>query len=171
MGSTLVALVLSHGRAVIANVGDSRCYRLRGRTLELLTQDHSYAEQLRRDGATATPDGRAQAEEFAHVLTRCVNGDEGVTADTRVVPCEPGDIYLLCSDGLWGAADDDVIAGILRAAEDADGACERLVGAAWAGGGHDNIGVAVARLVPDRPRLHEPSGLSADPPSGEHPAV
>jgi protein phosphatase len=159
MGTTLVAAVFAHGRAVIGNVGDSRCYRLRSGTLERLTENHSYAAQLWQTGVTATPQGREAAEQWAHVLTRCLNGEPGVSADTRIVGCEPGDVYLLCSDGLWGIVADHVIGALLGAAQDADQACERLVGAAWAGGGLDNIGIAVARLLPLELRVNDPSWL------------
>jgi PPM family protein phosphatase len=169
MGTTLVAAVFAHGRVAIGNVGDSRCYRLRDRSLELLTQDHSYAEQLRQSASSATPEGEQAASEWAHILTRCLNGDEGVAADIRIVRCEPGDIFLLCSDGLWGSVSGDVMAGILGAAEDASEACERLIGAAWAGGGLDNIGTAVVRLVPLQLRLDEPSWLEQPTRPSEQP--
>jgi serine/threonine protein phosphatase PrpC len=74
-----------------------------------------------------------------------------VAADIRVVRCEPGDVFLLCSDGLGGSVSGDVMATILGAAKDASEACERLIGAAWAAGGLDNIGIAIVRLVPLQP--------------------
>jgi PPM family protein phosphatase len=159
IGTTLVAAVFAHGRVVIGNVGDSRCYRMRNRSLALLTQDHSFAEQLRQMVSTTTPGGKQAASEWGPILTRCLNGDEGVAVDIRIVRCEPGDVFLLCSDGLWGSVSGDVMAAILGAAQDASEACERLVGAAWAGGGLDNIGIAVVRLVPLQLRLDEPSWL------------
>lgn len=159
MGTTLVATAFAHGGAVIGNVGDSRCYRWREGMLEPLTEDHSHAAQLKQAGATATPEGREAAARWAHVLTRCLSGESGVAADIRIVPCEPGDVFLLCSDGLWGGVADATMAGILAAAKDAEESCERLMGAAWASGGLDNIGIAVVRLVPAHLRLDEPSFL------------
>lgn len=170
MGTTLVAAVFAHGRAVIGNVGDSRCYCLRKRSLELLTQEHSYAKQLRRMGSATTPQGKQAASESAHILTRGLNGDQGVAADIRIVGCQPGDVFLLCSDGLWSSVSGNVMAGILGAAQDARAACERLVGAAWAGGGLDNIGIAVVRLVPLQLRLNEPSWLEHPSPPSSLPA-
>jgi serine/threonine protein phosphatase PrpC len=167
MGTTLVAAIFAHGRAVIGNVGDSRCYCLRKGSLELLTRDHSYAEQLRQMGAAMTPEAKQAANEWSHILTRCLNGDEGVAADISVVRCEPGDVFLLCSDGLWGSAASEVIAAVLGTARDASEACERLVRAAWAGGGLDNIGLAVVRLVPRQRRLDKPSWLEQPSPPSE----
>lgn len=163
MGTTLVAAVFSHGRAVIGNIGDSRCYRLHQGTLELLTQDHSYAAELKKPGRPETPDDREVAGRWAHVLTRCLNGAEDVDADIRSSPFEPGDVFLLCSDGLWGSVAGQGISQILSAAQDAEDACDRLVGAAWAGGGLDNIGIAIVRIVPLQPHLDEPSWLEQSP--------
>lgn len=156
MGTTLVAAVFAHGRVVVGNVGDSRCYRLREGSLERLTQDHSHAAEQRR-GAAGVVMRRPADSRWAHALTRCINGDEGVAPDMLIARCEPGDVYLLCSDGLWGTASGNEIARILAGAEDAEEACEGLVGAAWAGGGLDNIGVAVVRLVPRQLGLEPPS--------------
>jgi PPM family protein phosphatase len=166
MGTTLVAAVITSGHAVIGNVGDSRCYRLRGRTLEVLTMDHTFSAELRQQGTTLTPDLERVANRWAHVLTRCLDGEANVEVDLRIVRCEPGDLFLLCSDGLWGSVNDDAIVDVLVRAEDARDACERLIGAAWAGGGLDNIGVAVMRLVPSQVYATDPSWTrSRDRPS------
>jgi PPM family protein phosphatase len=156
MGTTLVAAVFSHGRVVIGNVGDSRCYRLRSGFLEVMTQDHSYLAHLLRSGEISKQDEVDHSARWAHMLTRCLNGEDGVEADLRIGRCEPGDVYLLCTDGLWGTLSNKGIASILGSAEDADAACEKLVEAALGCGGHDNIGVAVVRLVPDHLRLDDP---------------
>lgn len=142
MGTTLVAAVFAHGRAVIGHAGDSRCYLLRGGVLEALTVDHSYAEQVRREGAAS----RQLLSHLEHILTRCLDGETDLVADVRTVRCEPGDVYLLCSDGLWGSVADEAVRSILETADDARAGCKELVSAAWAGGGLDNIGVAIVRL-------------------------
>jgi PPM family protein phosphatase len=157
MGTTLVAAVFAHRQVIIGNVGDSRCYRLRDGRLESLTQDHSYAAHMARSGMDATPEGREVAAQWAHALIRCVNGDENLNVDTHIYHCEPGDIYLLCSDGLWGSVSDGAVVSHLLQADDMDDACQRLIGAAWAGGGLDNIGIAVVRLHPLHARLDDPS--------------
>jgi protein phosphatase len=157
MGTTLVAAVFAGASVAIGNVGDSRCYRLRDGSIEILTQDHSFAAQLSRTGVATSRSGRIAAMQWAHVLTRCMNGDKNAVPDTLVTRSEPGDVYLLCSDGLWGCASDAVIGGILADAQDAQDACERLIRAAWGGGGLDNIGIAVVRVSPMQLRLGDPS--------------
>lgn len=164
MGTTLVAALFVHGRALVAHVGDSRCYRLRGRSLELLTQDHSFAAEMARRGLDQTPEEKAVASQYAHVLTRCVNGSVNMEVDLRVERCEPGDIFLLCSDGLWGCVSQAEITRALAEADGAAQACDKLISAAWAGGGLDNIAVAVARLVPSTARVSEPLLLAQDEP-------
>jgi PPM family protein phosphatase len=146
MGTTLVTAVITPSHVVIAHVGDSRCYRLRGEELVLLTHDHSFAAELRGledDGVSLSPEITARWE---HVLTRSVHGAPGLEIDSFTVTVERGDQFLLCSDGLWGSVAAARIASILRDATDASDACRRLVSAAWAAGGLDNIGVAVMRL-------------------------
>jgi protein phosphatase len=166
MGTTLVAAAFAHGKAILGNVGDSRCYRLRNRELQSLTQEHSFGAEFRRREPNATEQAKLAAEQFTHVLTRCLSGDE-VSVDTRVVRCEPGDVFLLCSDGLWGGVSHQTMAGILANAQYAQDTCERLIAAAWMAGGLDNIGVAVVRLEPMALRLNEPSRL--DEPSRTRP--
>lgn len=143
MGTTLVAAAFGHAHVAVAHVGDSRVYRLRRAQLEQLTNDHSLAARLRSEGHS-----EREAQRFEHVLTRSLNGDGRTVIDVRVEPVEPDDVYLLCSDGLWGAVSDDYIARILQLASTAEDACSRLIRAALIGGGDDNIGVAVVRCAP-----------------------
>lgn len=98
--------------------------------------------------STETPAAGRAAARWENVLTRAVNGREPLEVDVEITPCKPGDVYLLCSDGLWGAVRAELVALILSTAPDAASACQKLVGAAWAGGGLDNIGGAVVRLTP-----------------------
>lgn len=156
MGTTLVAAAFANGRVVVGNVGDSRCYRLHGGKLELLTEDHSYAGELQRGGASPTRAVNDAIQRWGHMLTRCLNGNEDVEADARIVPAEPGDVYLLCSDGLWGMASESALRRILESTQSADEACDHLLTAARNGGGQDNIGVAVVRLEPLHARLGNP---------------
>lgn len=146
MGTTVVVAAFTHGSVIIGNVGDSRCYRLRSGSLEQLTQDHSYGAQLAQMGGADTAEGQKAARLWSHVLTRCLDGDPDVEPDIKIEQYEAGDTYLLCSDGLWGTVPEEHIKTILAATEDLDEVCQQLVGAAWTGGGLDNIGLALARV-------------------------
>ena len=143
MGTTCTALVLRGARAWIAHVGDSRAYRLRDGRLERLTTDHSLAHR-----------GPA----FAHVLTRALGVGPAVEIDlVPVPPAVKGDVFLLCSDGLWGQLSDADLTGVLRAVDDLQAASERMVDMANARGGPDNISVILARLE----RVDDPSWTRA----------
>jgi PPM family protein phosphatase len=132
MGTTCTALVLRGARAWIAHVGDSRAYRLRDGRLERLTTDHSLAHR-----------GPA----YAHVLTRALGVRPAVEIDLVPVPAAvAGDVFLLCSDGLWGQVSDEDLAALLGADDDLQAASERMVDMANARGGPDNISVILARL-------------------------
>lgn len=165
MGTTLVAAALGHRQAVIAHVGDSRCYLVRNGTVECLTQDHSYAAELRRQGLNGSPELRAAAEQYQNVLTRCIGGSDEVTVDAKVQGIQPGDVLVLCSDGLWGGVDQDAIGHIVQAAPSAEDACKALISAAWQSGGLDNIGVAVVRVLPLARREELPPDREAASPA------
>jgi protein phosphatase len=153
MGTTLVAVAFGQGFAVVANVGDSRCYLVRPTRMECLTRDHSLVAEIRRHGRAAT---QASLDSHQNLLTRCIGGEDEVTVDTEVVRCDLGDVFVLCSDGLWGGVSDRALERVIRTATDAEDACEKLIGAAWQAGGLDNIAVAVVRLVPFNVRAEKP---------------
>lgn len=142
MGTTLVVTAFGHRHVAVAHVGDSRLYRLRGGHLEALTEDHSVAADLSREGKSA-----GAAREFQHILTRAIDGEPALVVDTCVAECELGDIYLLCSDGLWGEVSEPEIAEILATADTAEDAAADLIRAAWAAGAADNVGLVVIRCV------------------------
>lgn len=140
MGSTATMALFRDRRLVLGHVGDTRVYRLR-ETLEQLTEDHSVAAELMRSGvapASVTPS-------YLACLTRAIGMDTSPQLALRSEDVRRGDKYLLCSDGLWGALEDDDIAGILRE-RDAAEACTALVEAAHLGGSHDNITAIVVRV-------------------------
>lgn len=144
MGSTLaMMLVPRNDQAIIAHIGDSRIYRLRNGVLEALTIDHSLYEELVRSGMNNLPPRR----EFPHgnVITRAlgVSGD----ADVRTIELVPGDVYLLCTDGLTEVVSENQIAQVL-AVEPVTSACTTLVNAAYEGQGRDNITCVVVRCDP-----------------------
>jgi protein phosphatase len=133
MGTTCTALVLRGSRAWIAHVGDSRAYRIRDSRVEQLTSDHSLAHR----GAA-----------YAHILTRALGVQPDVEVDLIPVSTgvRAGDVFLLCSDGLWGQVSNADIAAIVAADSDLQVASQRLVDAANLRGGPDNISVIVARV-------------------------
>ena len=146
MGSTVVAALVSHstGRIHIGHVGDSRCYRVRGGEMEQLTRDHS----LINDALTLKPD--LTPEELSrlprNIITRALGMKEAVKVDIRSESVEPGDLFLLCSDGLSGMVSDDQILDVFEFTRDPQEACELLVAMANEAGGNDNISALIIRI-------------------------
>lgn len=149
MGTTVVGALFSprDERMYIAHVGDSRCYRMREGELRLLTRDHS----LINDYLLAMPELSAaqQAELPRNVITRALGMQEQVAVDLHADEGRPGDVYLLCSDGLSGMLEDDEILSILASTDDLDEACRRLVEEANDHGGEDNITAVLIRIEDD----------------------
>jgi serine/threonine protein phosphatase PrpC len=143
MGTTLVAMATRGNRAWVAHVGDSRCYRLRDGKLERLTLDHSLVDEQVRLGQL-TP-AQAETSPMRNVITRAVGTQDEVDADVSEFVVEPGDLYLLASDGLMREVSDEHIAKILRAARGLEEACAQLIAAANEAGGRDNITCVLAR--------------------------
>lgn len=149
MGTTLTALHAGAGECVIAHVGDSRAYRWSGGALEQLTRDQTWVQE-QVDAGLLAPE-RARDHPFAAMLT-CALGIEDVDLDIQTIRprCEPGDTYLLCSDGLVARLDDDDVRRVLlENGPDLDAAADALVDAANRAGGPDNITVALVRLESD----------------------
>jgi len=143
MGTTLVVLVLSTDQAWIAHVGDSRCYRFRNGQLERLTKDHSLVDEQVRLGQLTQEE--ADSSPFRNVITRAIGTQESVTADVSEFPLIPGDLFLLCSDGLTREVSDEQIAHLLEGNSDLEATCLALVEAANEAGGRDNITCLLAR--------------------------
>ena len=140
MGTTVVSLLYHPSRksVYVAHVGDSRAYRVRGNEIALLTRDHS----LVNDYLAAMPDmTQEQIDELPkNVITRALGMQEGVMIDLTRVEIEPGDIYLLCSDGLSGMLTDEQIGAIiLDSADDLEAGVKALIRRANEEGGDDNI--------------------------------
>lgn len=146
MGTTLTALrVDSDGGAVIVHVGDSRAYRWRGDALEQLTRDQTWVQDQVEAGTLS--EERARTHPFSSILTGAL-GIEDQEIEVQVVEpgCEPGDTFLLCSDGLIARLPDDEILAVLRdRGDDLDATARALVDAANEAGGPDNITVALVR--------------------------
>jgi len=142
MGATVVLACIRGDQAFIAHLGDSRAYLFRAGHLTLLTNDHSVVGILLRTGEI-TPE-EAKTHPARNVLSRYAGMEETAYADVQAVPLSIGDRLLLCTDGLTGMVRDEAIAEILAHSGDLQVACQSLVDAANAAGGHDNVTVLVA---------------------------
>jgi protein phosphatase len=142
MGTTTTLGLFCGPRLYVAHVGDSRLYRFRDGSLEQMTEDHSLvAEQVKAGFITAE---EAQYSRFRNIITRSVGFESQVTADTFSVPVRPGDMFLLCSDGLTGMVSDGDIARLLRERPPGT-ASDELVDLANRHGGEDNITLILLR--------------------------
>lgn len=146
MGTTLTMAFATERRLLVAHAGDSRCYLFSGTDLHQLTRDHTVAAELARRGVIDA--GEVARHPYRHVITNVVGGKQpGVTAEMQRFDLEPGDVVLLCSDGLTDALTDEQIAAVLREEAEPRAACARLVAEANERGGRDNITVIVAQFA------------------------
>ena len=140
MGTTMTVALVEDGHVAIGHVGDSRAYLIRGHSLEQLTEDHSLVAELVRSGKLSPEE--AEGHPQRSVITRALGTDPDVDVDTVSVETRPGDLFLLCSDGLTSMVDDDtILQEIERNRGDLKTAAKALVRAANKGGGEDNITV------------------------------
>lgn len=170
MGTTVtVALVdAAAGEVVFGHVGDSRAYRLRGDELEQITTDHSLVAELVESGVLTPEEAERHPQRSA--ITRAVGTESAIEVDVFRAPAELGDLVLLCSDGLTDMlSEEEIAAALVEAGRDPEAAADRLVAAANARGGEDNITVVLFELVegePD-PVTHadddEPAAGTAEP--------
>jgi serine/threonine protein phosphatase PrpC len=145
MSTTFVACAMRFDSAVVSHVGDSRCYLFRNGKGTQLTRDHTMAEEQMRLGILSKEE--AATGEGRHVLTRSLGIELFVAADTITVNIMPGDILLLCTDGLYGYVSNDAILQTLMQYTDLDRAAAALIAAANAAGGHDNVSVQLIRIT------------------------
>jgi PPM family protein phosphatase len=138
MATTASAILHGPTHSCVAHIGDSRVYMLRAGELTQLTHDHSWVEEQVRAG-TLTP-AAARQHPWRNVVTRALSGGEDPDIDVVEIQPQPGDRYLLCSDGLFGVVPDEKIGAIVgdRSASLED-ICGQLIDAANAAGGPDNI--------------------------------
>jgi PPM family protein phosphatase len=144
MGTTLVALLVEDSRAWMVNVGDSRGYRLRNSRLEQVTLDHSLVEEQVRMGRMDRAE--AQRSPLRNVITRALGTQGSVSPDIFELETVPGDLFLLCSDGLTRELSDASLEGLLQIGAPLEELCRRLVAAANEAGGHDNITCLLIRV-------------------------
>ena len=143
MGTTLVATAIQDHHALICHVGDSRCYLYRAGKLTRQTNDHSLVEEQVRLGHMTRQD--AKHSPLKNVITRAIGTQQSVEPEIKELPLEPGDILLLCSDGLTGEVSEDRIAAMLGAPGTIEQRCRRLIDAANEAGSHDNVTALLIR--------------------------
>lgn len=144
MATTASAVLLGKEGACVGHVGDSRVYVLRKGQLRQITDDHSWVEEQVRAGTMTA--SAARQHPWRNVVTRALSGGEDPEVDVTEITPEPGDRYLLCSDGLFGVVNDARIAEILAMDAPLDEICQKLVAAANDAGGPDNITALVLEI-------------------------
>lgn len=149
MGTTLVAAVFAGSRMILGHIGDSRAYRFRADALHQITRDHSWLqEQL--DAGLMTPQ-QAAVSGNRNLVTRALGVEMHALMEVNEFQIEPQDLMVLCSDGLTDMISDADIADILRTSGTLQDKAERLVDAANARGGRDNVSVLLV-LATEAPR-------------------
>ncbi len=169
MGTTLTAAYLDDSGLTIAHVGDSRAYLFRDGSLTRLTHDHSLVEELVKQGKLTAE--QAAEHPQRSIITRALGPEPQVEVDTTTHEVQPGDVILLCSDGLTTMVSEDGVAEILASAQTVDLAAQELIDEANRAGGRDNITVVLVRLEEvgaDAPSEHDtfiaPPSRGAQPP-------
>lgn len=149
MGTTVVgALFSSRKRKMfIGHVGDSRAYRVRKGQITQMTRDHSLVNDYLLAMPELTEEQRSELPK--NVITRALGMQDQVTVDLQADDVQPGDVYLLCSDGLSGMIEDDEILGVVSDQPDLDIACRRLIALANEHGGEDNITAVIVKIDGD----------------------
>lgn len=146
MGTTMTVALVEDGTVAIGHVGDSRAYLIRGRSLEQLTEDHSLVAELVRSGKLSPEE--AETHPQRSVITRALGTDPNVDVDTFSIETRPGDVFLLCSDGLTSMVGDEaILSEVERNRGDLKAAAKALVRAANRGGGEDNITVVFFEIA------------------------
>jgi serine/threonine protein phosphatase PrpC len=148
MGTTMTVALVSNGNVVFGHVGDSRAYLIRNGKLEQLTEDHSLVAELVRSGKLSPEE--AETHPQRSVITRALGTDPDVDVDTFSIETVPGDLFMLCSDGLTSMVEDDVILQTVEKNRDnLQAAAKALIRAANKGGGEDNITVVFFEIGDD----------------------
>jgi len=144
MATTIVACAFRHDRTVVAHVGDSRCYLVRQRLAKLLTRDHTVAQDQARLGILSAKD--AAESPTRHLLSRSLGAELFVNVETSEHQVLPGDVLVLCCDGLYHSVETSEIAAVAGHGGDLSAAAQRLVELANDRDGSDNISVQLIRV-------------------------
>jgi PPM family protein phosphatase len=167
MGTTLTATMVEGRRIHIAHVGDSRAYLLRNGHFSQLTDDHTLVQHLVDEGQITREEAATHPQRS--IITRAIGVSREVDVDSMSLDLEPGDQLLLCSDGLTGVVEDEVIEGELTPDVDLEEALDRLVERANAAGGPDNITIVILRVTADEGEQAAAGGNGDGPrPTDEH---
>ena len=145
MGTTLTALFWSDGRAAVCHIGDSRGYLLRENELYQITHDHTLVQSLVDEGRISVDDVSTHPQRS--LLLRALDGRSVAEPDLSVHESQPGDRYLLCSDGLSGVVSDETLRETLATIADPEAVTHQLIELALLGGGPDNITCIVADVT------------------------
>jgi len=140
MGTTLTGCTIYDGKCVIIHIGDSRAYAINGPQISLMTQDHSYVNEMVKAGQITEAEARGHPKR--NVLTKVLGISPDMSADGYIHELEQCSVVLLCSDGLYNMVPDEEIVNIVNTSENP---AEALVAAAISNGGADNISVIVVR--------------------------
>ncbi|MEP6966032.1 MAG: Stp1/IreP family PP2C-type Ser/Thr phosphatase [Polaromonas sp.] len=150
MGTTLVVGIFQDSRLMLGHIGDSRCYRLRGTELQQITKDHSLLqEQL--DGGLISPE-EARVSLNKNLITRALGVEDTVLLDVNEHRVAPGDLYMMCSDGLSDMISHEGMAAILLGEQPLENKASQLISRANQGGGRDNISVVLVQATEESAR-------------------
>ena len=148
LGTTVAALLVDGDVGHIAHVGDSRVYCIRNGTIEALTRDHSYLNDLAARGVELTDP--AMRSRYESVLTRAIGVAPTVDVEVATRRLQVGDTFLLCSDGVYRVLSPDQLAEIVAGGgDDLEGACATIIARTNDGGGPDNCTIVLLRVDPD----------------------
>lgn len=158
MGTTLTAAWVNDKKLIVANVGDSRGYLISENHIKQITTDHSWVEEQVLAGVLTKE--QAKTHPRRNIITRSIGTSIGVEVDIFQEKPKPGDVVLLCSDGLYPMVSDEEILSIVRN-NSLDDACEYLIDIANARGGPDNIAVSMAEIVGTKNKSKNKNGKNS----------
>jgi len=145
MGTTVIALLLHHEHALFAHVGDSRAYLVRKGFIQQISEDHSLVNEQVKAGMITLEE--AKHSNYRNIITRSVGFEEEVQVDILGLLSEPNDIFILCSDGLANAVEDEEMKKIALSAPSFEEIPKRLIALANERGGDDNITVVIVKRI------------------------
>ena len=149
MGTTTTALIFRDGKMTVGHVGDSRCYYFRPERVWQVTRDHSLVVEKLRAGLITRE--QMKTDSMKNVITRSVGFEQDVNVEIYEMPVNPGDLFLICSDGLSGLITDeemlDIVQKCFYEGQDLNHTVKKLIDAANENGGDDNITVVMAQVL------------------------